>query len=578
MSATTMTETIDAVRRDARRGRPHQTRLVPPEYAQLLLPKLSDEQLDALHRYGAEEPTFVGEVLSAAGDPSYDLMVVLSGAVRAFDLHEGVERDIVTLLARDFIAELNLLTGERVYVTSVVTESGRILRVPRAKVKVVIDEQPVLGELLVQTMFRRRDAFLQIRAGVQIIGSRYSKDTQRLREFAARNRLAHAWVDLDAEPAALGLLERLGLQPRDTPVVLLAGGEVLANPTNSAFAGAVGIFDDEPPQDLYDVVVVGAGPSGLAAAVYASSEGLATAVLDGVAAGGQAATTSRIENYLGFPTGVSGEEFAERALLQALKFGAKMMVPQSAVSISRPDGHYTLTLSDGSRLNAKAVVIATGVSYRRLAVPGIEEFEGMGVSYTPIDLRGEAPDQEPAVIVGGGNSAGQAAVKLAGEGRRVILVVRGDDLAATMSSYLVDRIRHDPLIEILRRALVTGVSGGRFLESVRVRTCQTGTRSIATHALYVLIGAEPHTEWLAGAVALDDHGFVLTGPNIPEACLDDSEWVALARRPLPLETNRPGVFAVGDVRADSIKRVASAAGEGSMAVRLVQQYLNQGSP
>jgi thioredoxin reductase (NADPH) len=551
-----------------------QTTLVSAEYAQLLLPKLSNDHLEVLHTFGDIETTTAGEVLSAAGDLSYDLMVVLEGEVEAFDCYEGSRRTIVTLRPRDFIAELNLLTDQRVYVTSVVTKSGAILRVPKQRVRSVIDSHADLGELLVQTMFRRREAFLQIRAGVQIIGSRYSADTQRLREFAARNRLAYAWVDLDTDEAGLRTLCELGLTPGESPVVVLGGSAALSNPSNATLAQAVGISAEPVSGRVYDLLVVGAGPAGLGAAVYGSSEGLRTAAIDEVAPGGQASTTSRIENYLGFPAGVSGEEFGERALLQARRLGAEMFVPQRAVELTRPDGHYELTLDSGVRLLGKAVIVATGVNYRRLDVPGIERFEGLGVFYSPLAGTEDLEADEPVVIVGGGNSAGQAAVALAGQGHDVHVLVRGQGLAQTMSAYLVDRIAQDPRISVAARTVVAEVQGATQLEGVVTKDLDSGDRAlIPARRLFAMIGAEPHTSWLSGAVERDDHGFILTGTDVPKAALATEDWLGLGRIPFLFETSLPGVFAVGDVRANSVKRVSSAVGEGSMAVRLVQEHL-----
>jgi thioredoxin reductase (NADPH) len=537
-------------------------------------PRLSDGQLATLQRYGAVEPTTAGQVLFAAGDPGYDLIVLLGGRVEVSVVHEGKPWPIATAGPRDFLAELNLLTGQRVYFTGVVTQAGSIVRVPRDRVGEVIDRHGDLGAFLLQEMFRRRQIFLQSRAGVQIVGSRYSPDTQRLREFATRNRLAHAWIDLDNDPSAAALLDSAGVHPGDTPVVLSGGTGVLRNPSNARFARAVGITSEPAPGRTYDLLVIGAGPGGLAAAVYGASEGLATAAVDAVAAGGQASTTSRIENYLGFPAGVSGAEFGERALLQAVRFGTQMFVPHRAVGLTRPDGHYLVDLEDGSQLAGKSVIVATGVSYRRLDVPGIERFEGLGVFYSPLDPVRDVEPDEPVIIVGGGNSAGQAAVALAGAGHQVHIAVRGPALAASMSTYLLDRIARDERISVHVETVVSELHGARQLESAVLRSRRSARpTTVQTHYLLAMIGAAPHTEWLPPGLARDEKGFILTGDTVPPAFRHSPEWTALGRAPYLYETSLPGAFAVGDVRAGSVKRVAAAAGEGSMAVRLAQQFL-----
>jgi thioredoxin reductase (NADPH) len=544
------------------------------ENDQLLRPKLSDEQLAILSRYGSVEDTTIGQVLFSAGDPSYDLIVLLAGQAEAFDTHGGQRRHIATLGPRDFLAELNLLTGQRAYVTGVVTEAGSILRVPREQVGPLIDAHGELGGFLVQEMFRRRQRLLGLQAGVVIVGSRYAPDTQRLREFATRNRLANSWIDLDTNPVAAVLLDSAGLQPGDTPVVFFEGSQALANPSNAEFAQAAGITDEPNTGRIYDLLVIGAGPAGLAAAVYGASEGLATAAMDAVAPGGQASTTSRIENYLGFPAGVSGAEFGERALLQALRLGSEMFVPHRAMELQPSDGHYVVTLEDGTRLAGKSIIIATGVSYRRLDVPNVERYEGLGVFYTPPDPVRDVELGEPVIIVGGGNSAGQAAVALAGAGHRVFIAVRAAALAASMSTYLLERISRDELISVSVETVVAELHGERQLESVTLRG--KGSRqpmNVKTHYLLAMIGAESHTEWLPNELARDGKGFICTADAVPAAVRHNPEWSALDRAPYLYETSLPGVFAVGDVRSGSVKRVAAAAGEGSMAVRLVQQYL-----
>jgi thioredoxin reductase (NADPH) len=552
-----------------------QTDLMSVEQAQLLLPKLTDEHLATLKSYGTTEQTSVGQVLAEAGDLTYDLVVVLEGEVECSDIHQGRRRALLIHGPRDFIAELDLLTGQRVYATFVVIRAGSIIRVPHTAVKTVIEDDAALGELLVQTMFRRRQALLLLRSGMQLIGSRYSPDTQRLRELAARNRLAYSWIDLDSDPVASALLQTLGLDVSDTPVVLLGGATVLVNPSSTEFASAAGIAGDPQSGSVFDLLVIGAGPAGLGAAVYGTTEGLSTAMIDAMAVGGQASTTSRIENYLGFPTGVSGTEFGERARLQAQRLGAEMFAPHSAVSLAHPDGYYHVTLDNDAELLGKAVIIATGVGYRRLDVDGIEQFERVGVFYSPLDAD-QVEDGEPVVVVGGGNSAGQAATALAASGHRVSVFVRGEGLAETMSTYLLYRIEHESHIAVYPQTVVAALRGDRRLESVVIEDRRTGEQTqVRTHYLFVLMGGEPRTAWLDDVVQRDSYGFIPTGDDIPAAALSDNNWAALGRSPYLLETSLPGVFAAGDARANSVKRVAVAVGEGSMAVRFVQQYLGQ---
>lgn len=545
-----------------------------PVDTRLVRARVSDDQLATLERYGTVEPTAAGQVLFAAGDPRYDLIVLLEGEVELSDVHDGKPRYIATAQPRDFLAELNLLTGQRAYVTGVVTETGSILRVPRDRVGEVIDRHGDLGGFLLQEMFRRRQMLLQLRAGMQIVGSRYSPDTQRLREFATRNRLAHAWIDLDNDPAAAALLDSAGVHPGDTPIVLLEGTDILRNPSNAQLAQAAGITGEPASGRAHDLIVIGAGPGGLAAAVYGASEGLTTAAVDAVAAGGQASTTSRIENYLGFPAGVSGAEFGERALLQAVRFGAQMFVPHRAIGLTQPGGHWLVALEDGTQLAGKSVIVATGVSYQRLDAPDIERFEGLGVFYSPLDPARDVEPGEAVVIVGGGNSAGQAAVALADAGHQVHIAVRGPALAASMSTYLLDRITRDGRISVHAQTVVSELHGAQQLESVILRSRDSAEpTTVQTHYLLAMIGAQPHTEWLPPALARDEKGYILTGDAIPPAFRYSHEWSALGRAPYLYETSLPGVLAVGDVRAGSVKRVAAAAGEGSMAVRLAQQYL-----
>jgi thioredoxin reductase (NADPH) len=542
-----------------------------------LSPPLSDDQLTLLRRYGQERPTTAGQVLFREGDLAYDFIVVVSGAVTVGDHDGGVMRELATSGPGRFVAELGLLTGERVFATAVVREPGSVLVVPVDRLQEVIAQDQQLSDVIVQVMLRRRQWFIEQRAGLQIIGSATSADARRLREFADRNRLPHVWVDLDADPAAGALLARQGLGPSDAPIVLMRGGDVLRNPSITQLARAAGFGTDVVPRKTFDVAVVGAGPAGLAASVYGASEGLATAVLDGIGVGGQIGTTSRIENYLGFPVGVSGEEFAERSLVQALRFGVTLLVPDTAAGLTARGDDYVIRLDDGDELTARTVVIATGVAYRPLDAAGLERFEGAGVFYTPLAAQDQITPGVSVAIVGGGNSAGQAATWLADHGHPVTIVIRGEDLAASMSHYLIDRIARQPAITIMSRSAVREADGAGRLEHVIVEDLTTSARrTLAAAALFVLIGAEAHTQWLAESIELDSHGFIVTGPDLSDDARNAPAWQKLGRDPYLVESSLPGVFAVGDVRSRSVKRVASAVGEGSIAIRFANEHLSRG--
>jgi thioredoxin reductase (NADPH) len=403
-------------------------------------------------------------------------------------------------------------------------------------------------------------------AGPRLIGSRFSQDTRRLRVFLTRNRFPHGFIDLEEDSGADALVRELGVEPSETPIVL-HGGQLLRNPSNEVVARALGLQRPSRAASACDLLVVGAGPAGLAAAVYGASEGLDTAMIDKVAAGGQASTSTRIENYLGFPGGISGMELAERATLQAGKFGARLRVPARAAGFCRHEDHYRVRLAAGESIEARTVVIASGARYRRLDIPRIDELTGLGVYYAATPMEAQMCSGSHVAIVGGGNSAGQAAVFLARNVRQVTLIIRRPDLAQTMSRYLIDQIGRVANIELLPQTEVVELIGERSVEALTVRNRETGEVSrLDATALFVFIGADPNTEWLDSEVKLDDRGFVLTGRDL-DGQVDGNA------PPLFLETSAPGVFAVGDVRSGSIKRVASAVGEGSMAVRLVHQHL-----
>jgi thioredoxin reductase (NADPH) len=522
-------------------------------------PRLTEEQIALLARHGERRQTKAGDVLFREGDPSYDFVVVLDGLVETVDETAGEERPIALHGPGRFLGDLNLLTGGGPFFTAVVRQAGEVLVVPAERLRAILAEDTVLGDLILRAFLNRRSLFIRLGVGTKLIGSRYSPDTRRLREFLARNRIPHTWIDLEEDTEAEQLLQALHVVPEETPIVICRGVEVLRNPTNAELAAALGLRASVKPDAAADLLIVGGGPAGLAAAVYGSSEGLETVLLEAVAPGGQAGTASRIENYLGFPAGISGAELAERAEVQARKFGARIVVPADATALTLESGDEITVQCGDERFTGRALVVATGARYRKLPVPRLEELEGVSVFYAATPLELPLCLNRPVVVVGGGNSAGQAALFLAQSAARVWLVVRGDDLGENMSRYLVDRIERSQRIEVLLQHEVKELLGETRLEGVVVEGRRSGSRrTLEADALFVFIGAEPCTAWLAGGLAVDRHGFVLTGEGSPAGLL---------------ETSRPGVFAAGDVRSGSVKRVAAAVGEGAMAVQFVHLYL-----
>jgi thioredoxin reductase (NADPH) len=542
-------------------------------------PTLREDQIEVLMRYGETRKTVAGQVLSRAGDASNDFVVVLKGALEVVDDFAGEARVIVTQRAGGFVGELNMLTGQARYISVVVREGGEVLAIPPERLKEVVTEESNLSDIILKALLARRSWEMRNGGtGLRLVGSRRSRDAARLREFAARNRLPHVWIELEDDPDAEALLGRFGAKPSETPVAIWQGKDVMKNPTNAELAQAIGLTVDAPRKQTYDLVVVGTGPAGLGAAVYGASEGLSTLALESIALGGQAGTSSRIENYLGFPVGLSGFELASRALVQADKFGAQTAVPLEAVGLRREeDGRYRIGLSAGDEVVARSVIVASGARYRRLDVERLERFEGVSVHYAATEAEAQPSEGEEVAVVGGGNSAGQATLYLAGRTRRVYLLIRGAALNKSMSRYLVKRVTESKNVELLAHTEVRELAGEDRLEGIVVEDGRSGARrTLGARSLFVFIGAEANTGWLQGAVELDERGFVLTGGALDRSVLDRILWRNLSREPYPLETSLPGVFAAGDVRTGSIKRVASAVGEGSMAVRLVHQYLGDG--
>jgi thioredoxin reductase (NADPH) len=528
-------------------------------------PRLSDAQIAALTSQGERRGTQPGEILFGEGERDCDFYVVLAGHVASVEGHGTHEVRIISVHGRGrFLGELSLLAGQGSFYTAMALDAGEVLAVSVARLRGLIARDPAFGDLVLRAYLLRRSILIGLGVGLWVVGSRYSPDTRRVRDFAARNRIPVRWLDLETDPAAEAVLAQFGVTRDDTPVVIVYGRRLLRNPGNVELAAAIGLPAPSAQRAGCDMLVVGAGPAGLSAAVYAASEGMQVIALDGVATGGQAGTSSRIENYLGFPAGISGAELADRAVLQAEKFGARFAVPAEATAIAQDSGYYRVHLADGTSLTSTSVVIATGARYRRLDVPRLDYFEKVSVYYAASQAEALMCRGDPVAIIGGGNSAGQAAIFLSTHATRVTLIVREHDLSEHMSRYLIDQVARLPNVGVMVGSEVRELHGDQALEAITVVGTPNGTRRVLpARALFVFIGAVPCTDWLGGLVDLDDHGFVRTGAGALAAAGGQD-----GTGPLPLETNRPGVFAVGDVRSGSAKRVAAAVGEGAMAIRL----------
>ena len=540
-------------------------------------PSLSEQQLAALASAGEERPVAPGDVLYREGDGTGDFFVIVEGKVAVVEESGAGRRTIGVHGPRRFLGELGVLTGQAVFLTAVVREAGKVLVLNAETLRKIVTQDQVLGDLILRAFILRRSILIGLGVGIRIIGSRHSPDTRRLREFATRNRLPHHWIDVESDPGAEELLRRLAIEPSDCPVVLLGPGHVLRNPSNVELARALGLRPAGTLEMTYDLVVVGAGPAGLAGAVYGASEGLQTVVLEALATGGQAGTSSRIENYLGFPAGISGAELAERATLQARKFGAELLLPSAAADLEPIDGGFRVQLGDGDAVTARAVVIATGVRYRKLPVPGLAELEGTCVHYAATLMEAQLCRGDPVALVGGGNSAGQATIFLSRFVPRLTLVIRESELGENMSRYLADRIERLPNVEVVPDSEVRELIAHETLEAIVVENNRTGERrTISARELFVFIGAEPHTEWLHGRVALDDGGYILTGNDMAMAqdASGDGDGNGDRRSSLLLETTLPGVFAAGDVRSGSTPRVSAAVGDGAIAIKDIHRLLS----
>ena len=548
----------------------------PPlgEESDVTFPRLDPAQLATMEAAGRREKLAAGQVIFSPGDLDHELLVVVHGCVEILDgAGTSQERVVVRYGERQFAGELNLITLEPALLTAKVAEAGEGIFVGREALREVVSRDTRLGDLIMNALVSRRATIIEAETGARLIGYGTDPGTRQLREFLTRNRVPHRFIDIDGDDGIIAPLDGEPPAAEDLPM-LVSGKTVLRAPTILEAATALNLrAPNKTAKKAWDCLIVGGGPGGLGAAVYAATEGLSTLLVDAVALGGQASTSSRIENYLGFPAGVSGSDLADRAIAQARRFGLRTAVPERAESLRLEDGRYVVSLDSGDELAGRTVVLATGASYRQLPVEGIERLNGSGVFYAATLVESRMCGSTAVSVVGGGNSAGQAAIFLSGTVEKVHLLLRGGDLRKGMSSYLVDQIEAIDNIELLVHTEVREVGGGNSLDGIVVEDNRTGDRrDLGCGGLFVFIGADPCTEWLDGALAKDDDGFLLTGVDLEVTHLGGTAG-AIGRPALPLETSLPGVFTVGDGRSGSIKRVASAVGEGSMAVRVIHEYL-----
>jgi thioredoxin reductase (NADPH) len=541
-----------------------------------MFPQLTAAQIDRIANIGHRRDVRAGEVLFDVGDQNTRFFVVLSGAIEVVRPIGDREEPVIVHHTGEFTGEINMLSARRSLVRARAARDGAVIAVDRDALRILVQRDSELSEILMRAFILRRVAFMaQDQHDLVLLGSRHSGGTQHIREFLSRNGQPFTYQDVETDPGVQALLDRFHVGVGDVPVIVCGGGHVLKNPSIETLSSALGLSAVLDATTVRDVVIVGAGPAGLAAAVYGASEGLDVLVLEGNAPGGQAGTSSRIENYLGFPTGISGQALSGRALSQAEKFGAEVAIGRTVVRLDCDSRPYRLYLSDGQVVRARAIVIATGVKYRKLDLPSLPRFEGAGVYYSATYLESQLCSGEEIAIVGGANSAGQAAVFLAGTAKRVHVLVRRPTLAESMSRYLIQRIESTPNIALHARTQVESLEGDHGLERIAWRLIDSGERE--THAirnLFLMTGADPNTAWLEGCLVLDDKRFVKTGADLGPDDLGSGRW-PLTRRPYLMETSIPGVFCVGDVRSNSVKRVASAVGEGSICVQLVHRVLGE---
>jgi thioredoxin reductase (NADPH) len=538
-------------------------------------PKLTPEQIARVAAHGRTRRVERGEELLKVGELIPLFYVVKSGSVEVRQPAENGEATVRVIEPGEFTGEVSMLSGRRSLVTLRVAEPGEVIEVERDKLLELVQTDAELSEIFVRAFLLRRAALVAQGLGdVVLVGSNHSSDTLRIKEFLSRNVHPYAFIDPDRDEGVQDLLDRFRFEIADLPVLICLGSAVLRNPTNREIADCLGFNEAIDQRQARDVIVIGAGPAGLAAAVYAASEGLDVLVVESNSPGGQAGSSSRIENYLGFPSGISGQDLTARAYTQSQKFGAEVLIAEAATKLDCTRNAYTIEIDKGLRVPARAVIIATGAEYRKLALENIAQFEGAGIYYGATSIESQLCEGDEIIVVGGGNSAGQAAVFLAQTARKVHMLIRSKGLAESMSRYLIRRIEENPVIDLRKRTELTALEGDDHLERVMWRTDNEPPETHNIRHVFVMTGAAPSTQWLNGCLTLDPRGFIKTGPDLSRDELKAAHW-PLSRPPHLLETSRPGVFAVGDVRAGNIKRVASAVGEGSISVSFVHQVLQE---
>jgi thioredoxin reductase (NADPH) len=550
------------------------TPLTSAATASLMFPTLTTAQIARIACHGVSRPITRGEVLIESGQRNVPFFVVKSGAIEVIHPSDLGDTLVAVVHAHRFTGDISMILGRPALMRLRVSEPGEVVQLTRDEMHALIQTDADISDVLMTALiYRRIELVAQGIGDALLIGSAHSAATLRIRTFLTRHGHPFKYLDLDRDPDVRNLLDQFRVDPAEIPVLICRGQAVLKNPSNQTIADRLGFNERIDDLHLRDIVIVGAGPAGLAAAVYAASEGLDALVIEASSPGGQAGSSSRIENYLGFPTGISGQELAERAYAQAQKFGASVMIAKGAAELTCQQKRQYVRLEDGATIPARTVLIATGARYRKPALTNLAQFEGAGVYYSATFMEdAQLGDADEVIVVGGGNSAGQAALFLARSGRRIHVLVRSNGLSASMSRYLVRRIEETSTIQVRTRTEIVKLEGGGHLERV---FCRDGTGAVSSHAVrhvFLMTGAEACTGWLNGGIALDVNGFIKTGADLTADDLAEAQW-PLPRSPYLLETSRPGVFAVGDVRCGNIKRVASAVGEGSIAISFVHRAL-----